>query len=74
MARNRNARGQIYGFVRFINVRDVKKLQKALNNVFFGQNKVLANVACFDRFGEVKKELLNGLEDGKKTTSAGGKK
>ena len=55
VARNRNARGQNYGFVRFINVKDVAKLRKALNNVYFGQNKVWANVARFDRFGEVKK-------------------
>ena len=73
VARNRNARGQNYGFVLFINVKDVAKLQKALNNVYFGQNKVWANVARFDRFGEVKKELLQGLEDGRKSEKMGGK-
>ncbi|KEH26001.1 RNA recognition motif [Medicago truncatula] len=73
VARNRNARGQNYGFVRYINVKDVAKLQKALNNVYFGQNKVWTNVACFDRFGEVKKVPLNGLEDGKKSAAVGGK-
>lgn len=73
MARNRNARGQNYGFVRYINVKNVSKLQKALNNVYFDQNKVWANVARFDRFGDVKKELLNGLEDGKKSAAVGGK-
>jgi RNA recognition motif-containing protein len=69
----RNARGQNYGFVRYINVKDVAKLQKVLNNVFFGQNKVWANVARFDRFGEVKKEFLKGLEDGKIFVAVGGK-
>jgi hypothetical protein len=73
VSRNRNARGQNYGFVRYINVKDVAKLQKALNNVYFGQNKVWANVARFDRFGEVKKELLNGSEDGKRSAVVGGK-
>ncbi|AES70132.1 DUF4283 domain protein [Medicago truncatula] len=52
---------------------DVAKLQKALNNIYFGQNKVWANVARFDKFGEVKTELLNGLEDGKKPAAVGGK-
>jgi len=73
VARNRNARGQNHGFLRFINVKDVAKLQKALNNVYFGQNKVWANVARFDRFGEVKRELLNEWEDGKKSAAVGGK-
>jgi RNA recognition motif-containing protein len=73
VARNRNARGQNYGFVRFINVKDVVKLLKALNNVCFGQNKVWANIARFDRFGEVKKELLKEAEDGKKSAEVGGK-
>jgi len=54
-------------------VKDVAKLQKALNNVYFGHNKVWANVARFDRFGEVKKELLNGVEDVKKSAAVGGK-
>jgi len=74
VSRNRNARGQNYGFVCFINVKDVAKLQKALNNVYFGQNKVWANVVRFDRFGEVKKELLQGLEDGRKSEKVEGKK
>ena len=73
VARNRNARGQNYGFVRFINVKDVVKLQKALNNVFFGQKKVWVNIACFDRFGEARKELVKELEDGKKSAEVGGK-
>jgi len=36
---------------------------------FFCQNKVWANIARFDRFGEVRKEL----EDGKKSAEVGGK-
>ena len=35
VGRNRNVCGQIYGFERFIKVKDVVKLHKALNNVFF---------------------------------------
>ncbi|KEH38026.1 RNA recognition motif [Medicago truncatula] len=66
VARNRNARGQNYGFVRYINVKDVAKLQKVLNNVFFGQNKVWENVACFDRFGEGEKINEGGLLDTEK--------
>ncbi|AES75307.1 RNA recognition motif [Medicago truncatula] len=73
VARNRNARGQNYGFVRFIKVKDVVKLQKALNNVSLGQYRVWANIARFDRFGEVRKELLKELEDGKKSAEVGGK-
>jgi len=73
VARNRNARGQNYGFVHFIKVKDVVKLQKALNNVFFGQNKRWANIARFDRFREVRKDLLKELDDGKKSAEVGGK-
>jgi len=53
VSRNRNARGQLFGFVRFTNVRDVVKLNKALNNVVFGNLKVWENVARFDRFGDI---------------------
>ena len=56
-----------------MNVKDVVKLQKALNNVFFGQNKRWANIARFDRFREVRKDLLKELDDGKKSAEVGGK-
>jgi hypothetical protein len=73
VSKTRNVHGQVYGFVRFINVKDTAKLQKALNNVFFGQNRVWANVARFDRFGEVKKELLQKQAEGIKSVEEGGK-
>jgi hypothetical protein len=49
VARKRNKRGQPYGFVRFSNVRDIPKLTKALNAVSFGDFRVWARVARFDR-------------------------
>jgi hypothetical protein len=47
--RKRNKLGQPYGFVRFSNVRDITKLNKALNAVSFGDFRVRAQVARFDR-------------------------
>jgi hypothetical protein len=49
VARKRNKLGQPYGFVRFSNVRDISKLTKALNAVCFGEFRVRARVARFDR-------------------------
>ncbi|KAK2409469.1 heterogeneous nuclear ribonucleoprotein A0 [Trifolium repens] len=49
VARKRNKQGQPYGFVRFSNVRDIPKLTKALNAVCFGDFRVRARVARFDR-------------------------
>jgi hypothetical protein len=49
VARKRNKHGQPYGFVRFSNVRDITKLNKALNAVSFGDFRVRARVARFDR-------------------------
>ncbi|KAK2421300.1 heterogeneous nuclear ribonucleoprotein A0 [Trifolium repens] len=49
VARNRNRYGEPYGFVKFSNVRDVAKMTKALNAVWFGQFRVRASVAKFDR-------------------------
>jgi hypothetical protein len=49
VARKRNKQGQPYGFVRFSNVRDITKLAKALNAVCFGDFRVRARVARFDR-------------------------
>jgi len=78
----RNIHGQRLGFVKFLKVRDVAKLNKALNNVFFWDLRLFANVAKFDRFvkeegskeGEVGRtkqgrdegEKNGGLLDGKK--------
>jgi hypothetical protein len=49
VARKRNKYGQPYGFVRFSNVRDISKLNKALNAVSFGDFRVRARVVRFDR-------------------------
>jgi hypothetical protein len=50
VAKKRNKNGEPYGFVRFSNVRDVSKMTKALNAVWFGQFRVRATVAKFDRY------------------------
>lgn len=49
LARKRNVNGGAFGFVRFGKVKDVEKLLKALNNVCFGDWKVVAKVASFVR-------------------------
>jgi hypothetical protein len=49
VARKRNSFGEPYGFVKFSNVRDVTKMTKALNAVWFGQFRVRASVAKFER-------------------------
>ena len=50
ISRHRNARGQIYGFVRFSHVKNSDKLSRALNNVWFGHLRVWAREARFDKF------------------------
>ncbi|CAJ2662244.1 unnamed protein product [Trifolium pratense] len=45
--KKRNKRGQPFGFVKFSNVRDVTKLLRALDNVYFGHYCVRARVASF---------------------------
>jgi len=50
VARYRNARGQEYGFVRYVNVKNREKLLHALNNVRIGDCCVRAREARFDRF------------------------
>jgi hypothetical protein len=52
VARQLNSRGQVYGFVRFTNVRNRDKLAQALNNVWIGDLKVWAREARFDRFAQ----------------------
>jgi len=61
------------GFVRFGKVKDVEKLLKALNNVWFSDWRVVAKVASFDRFGNsrgVHRERGEGekLKEGVKNT------
>lgn len=51
LARKRNVNGDVFSFVRYGKVKDVEKLLKALNNVWFGDWRVVAKVASFDRFG-----------------------
>ncbi|PNX75570.1 putative sulfate transporter, partial [Trifolium pratense] len=49
VAKKRNKYGQPYGFVKFSNVRNVTKMTRALNNVWFGFFRVRASVAMFER-------------------------
>ena len=51
--RRRNASGEFFGFVRFSKVRDVGKLLKAVNAVTFGNYRIQAKVARFDRSANV---------------------
>lgn len=53
--------GDVYDFVRYVKVRDVNKLLKALNNVCFGQYSVHAKLARFDK--SVSKEVVR-VRDG----------
>ena len=73
LARKRNVNGGVFGFVRYGNVRDVDNLLKALNNVWFGDWRVVAKVASFDRLGN--KYLGVGVKGGggiKKESVVGG--
>ncbi|GAU43941.1 hypothetical protein TSUD_284480 [Trifolium subterraneum] len=49
VARKRNVHGEVYGFVKFSNVKNAYKLEKALNVVSFGNFRVFARVARFDK-------------------------
>ncbi|GAU19085.1 hypothetical protein TSUD_79070 [Trifolium subterraneum] len=49
VAKKLNKFGAPYGFIKFSNVRDVNKLSKALNVVYFGHFRVRARVERFDR-------------------------
>ncbi|GAU48515.1 hypothetical protein TSUD_244350 [Trifolium subterraneum] len=49
VAKKRNRFGEPYGFVKFSNVRDITKMTKALNAVWFGHFRVRATVAKFER-------------------------
>jgi len=47
VARHLNACGQVYGFVRFLNVKNRDKLGQALNNIWIGDCRVWAREARF---------------------------
>jgi len=49
MAPRFNARGQAYGFLQFLKVKDVEKIVQAFNNVWFGDFRIWAKVARFKR-------------------------
>jgi hypothetical protein len=67
----RNRNGEPYGFVKFANVRDISKMTKALNAVWFGHFRVRASVAKFERndmraerrLEEVQAGLAKGVVD-----------
>ena len=56
LARKRNVNGANFGFVRYSNVKDVDKLLKAVNNVWFGDYKVVAKVSSYDRYGNKRED------------------
>jgi len=60
IARKQNYRGQVYGFLRFLNVKNSDKLALALNNVWIGLCRIWAREARFDRFVSV------SLKDGRR--------
>jgi len=63
-----NFYGEYYGVVRFSKVRDVGKLLKAINTVWFGNFRVNSRVARFDRLvGCVNDEKGEGVRVGKGT-------
>jgi hypothetical protein len=76
LARKRNVKGGAFGFVRYVKVKDVEKLLKALNNVWFGDWKVVAKVASFDRFGNAqgvggKRDEEEKIKEGEKSKFEG---
>ncbi|GAU34888.1 hypothetical protein TSUD_144190 [Trifolium subterraneum] len=66
VAKKRNIYGEPYGFVRFSNVRDVNKLLKALNVVYFGHFSVHTRVARFYRNDVKEGRHLRTVKDGHK--------
>ena len=78
LALKRNVNGGVFGFVRHGNVKDNDKLLKAVNNVWFGDWRVVAKVATFDRFGNKKeagRERGEGVKniEGEKRKDGGGR-
>ncbi|XP_035834168.1 serine/arginine-rich splicing factor 12-like [Helianthus annuus] len=47
--RKRDLKGKRFAFARFKKIRDISKLVQALNNVWFGDKRVKANVSKFQR-------------------------
>lgn len=62
---NKNAKGQLFGFSQFSNVRDMEKLSKSLNDVYFRDYSMLANVARYDGFDKFDRRIL-GVGEGVK--------
>lgn len=77
VASNTNMNGDVYGFVRYAKVRDVDKLLKALNNVYFGHYHVRAKLARFDKMVSKEGEAVRVIEgkggrvEGKVTVDGG---
>jgi len=46
-----NINGVVFGFVCYSKVKDIDKLLKVVNNIWFGDCKVVAKVSTFDRYG-----------------------
>ncbi|MCI19068.1 RNA recognition motif, partial [Trifolium medium] len=53
-------KGKRFGFIRFSKVRDVRKMVKALNHVWFGSFKIWANEARFSPQLKVSKDAEVG--------------
>jgi len=68
----RNVNGWVFGFLRYGKVKDVDKLLKVVNNVWYGDRKVVAKVASFDRFGN-SREARGNLGEGEKREGEGEK-
>jgi len=66
LARKHNVNGAVFGFVRYSKVKDVDKLLKDVNNVWFGDCKVVAKVSTYDRYGKKRGEGSERGEDAKK--------
>ncbi|XP_058787158.1 uncharacterized protein LOC131661586 isoform X1 [Vicia villosa] len=49
IARKRNKLGKIFGFVRYVDIKDDKWLEDQLKDVWFGSYKVWANISRFQR-------------------------
>jgi len=77
LAKKRNVNGAVFGFVRYSNVKDVDKLLKAVNNIWFGDCKVVAKVSVYDRFGHKRGEARERgegekINEGEKTKNEEG--
>jgi len=56
LAKKCNVNGDVFGFVRYSKVKDLEKLLKAVNNIWFGDCKVVAKVFAYDRYGQKRGE------------------